>query len=273
MSRYTRSLLFVPANRPERFLKAMGTGADRVCIDLEDAVAPADKASARDTLVRELAQLRPETGVSIGVRINALDGAEWERDIEAIGANAQFIMVPKVNSAEQLAAVAAKLGADAELWPLIETPAGVRESWNIAAVPVVRGILFGAFDYAAELGCDLAWEPLLFARSQLAAACAMARRELLDAPNGDLHDQDGLAESSRRVKALGYTGRACIHPGQVSVVNGVFGVSPEELERARRVVAAFEAGHGAAAQLDGKLIELPVALAARRVLGRVGGIS
>jgi citrate lyase subunit beta/citryl-CoA lyase/(S)-citramalyl-CoA lyase len=112
------------------------------------------------------------------------------------------------------------------------------------------------------------WEPLLFARGQLAAACGRARVELLDAPSGDLQGGEGLEASTRRAKALGFTGRACIHPAQVGVVNAVYTPSALELAQARRIVDAFDAAAGQAAQMDGKLIELPVALAARRVLER-----
>lgn len=263
-----RALLFVPATRPERFARAIGSGADAICIDLEDAVALADKGPARAQAVGFLRTER--SGPAVGVRINAID-TPWSADDAAeAGRLADFVMVPKAESPDHLARVA-ELAPGKPLWPLVETAEGLRRAWDIAAATGVQGVLFGAFDYSADVGCALEWEPLLFARSQLAAACARARVELLDAPSGDIRDNDALAGSTRRAKALGFTGRACIHPDQVASVNGVFTPADAELAEARRLVEAFDAAGGRAAQLDGKLIELPVALAARRALARAGG--
>jgi citrate lyase subunit beta/citryl-CoA lyase/(S)-citramalyl-CoA lyase len=134
----------------------------------------------------------------------------------------------------------------------------------------VGGVLFGAVDYSAEVGCTLEWDALLYARGALAAACARAGVELLDVPHLDIADAADLAASTARARALGFTGRACIHPTQVSAVNAVFTPDAAAVDRARRVVAAFEAAAGGAALLDGKLIELPVVRAARRTLERAG---
>jgi citrate lyase subunit beta/citryl-CoA lyase/(S)-citramalyl-CoA lyase len=262
-----RSLLFVPGTRPERFARALASGADAVCIDLEDAVAPSDKLTARAQAVAFLRAKR--AGAAVGVRINAMD-TEWAAvDAAEAGRLADFVMAPKVESPEQLARVA-ELAPGKPLWPLVETADGLRRAWDIAAVPGAQGVLFGAFDYSADVGCAMEWEPLLFARSRLAAACARTRVELLDSPSGDIADHDGLADSTRRARALGFTGRACIHPLQVAAVNAVYTPTAAEVDRARRLIEAFDVAGGRAAQLDGKLIELPVALAARRVLARAG---
>jgi citrate lyase beta subunit len=263
-----RSLLFVPASRPERFAKALGSGADCVCLDLEDSVAAADKTKARETVSLMLPKLRERCTLPIGVRINAVGSEDWQQDLAAVCPLACLIMVPKVCSAAELGSVAALVSGNTKLWPLVESADGLHNCWEIAAAARVGGVLFGAFDYAADVGCALSWEALLFARSQLVAACAAARIELLDSPSGDFSDTAGLIETSHRVKALGFSGRACIHPTQVASVNEVFSSSAPEVEQARRVLAAYEASGGAAAQLDGKLIELPVALAARRVVTR-----
>ena len=112
------------------------------------------------------------------------------------------------------------------------------------------------------------WEALLYARGRLAASCASARVQLLDSPSGEFRDPEGLQVSTLRARALGFTGRACIHPDQLAPVHAAFTPSAAEIERARRVIEAVEAVGGAAAQLDGELIERPVAQAARRVLDR-----
>ena len=263
-----RSLLFVPGSRPERFEKALGAGADVVCIDLEDAVAPDAKDEARRAVVAFLA--RQQSG-RVGVRINGATTAQFVEDCQALASvMTAFVMVPKVEDAGQLTTARSQLGANGSpLWPIIESPEGLRLAWEIAAAPGVGGVLFGAADYSAEVGCTLEWDALLYARGALAAAAARARVELLDVPYLDLADTEGLATSTRRAKALGFTGRACIHPSQVGAVNAAYTPSPTEADRARRIVAAFDAAGGAAAQLDGKLIELPVVLAARRTLERV----
>jgi len=258
-----RTLLFVPAARPERFARALAAGADCICLDLEDATAPAQKDAAR---IDAAAFLQGERdGPPVGVRINAQDSQWAQADLAAIAAHADFIMVPKAASAAQLAPLAA---LKTPLWPLIESVEGLMRAWEIAAAPQVAGVLFGAFDYAADVGCEMAWEPLLFARSQVAAACARARIEALDSPDGDLRGGEAFVQSTLRAKALGFTGRACIHPAQVAPANAAYTPSDEEIARARRVLEAFDAAGGAAAQLDGRLIEQPVALAARRVLAR-----
>ena len=265
-----RSLLFLPADRVDRLERAIGSGADAVCLDLEDAVAPAQKPEAHAAAVQALvARDADRGGPAVGVRINAAGTPWFEDDLSVLGPKADFVMVPKATSALAIATVA-KVAPRARLWPLIESAGGLMRCWEIAAAPGVQGVLFGAFDYSADVGCVMEWEPLLFARSQLAAACARARVELLDAPSGDIRDNDSLAGSTRRAKGLGFTGRSCIHPDQVAVVNSIFTPTAAEVDRARRLVDAFDAAGGRAAQLDGRLIELPVALAARRVLARAG---
>jgi len=258
-----RTLLFVPAARPERFARALASGADCVCLDLEDATPPPQKDAGRADAAAFLKSAHERA--IVGVRINALDSAWAHADVAAVAAHADFIMVPKAASQAQLASLA---GCPAKLWPLIESADGLMHCWEIAAAPNVAGVLFGAFDYAADIGCAMSWEALLFARSQVAAACARARIEALDSPDGDLSGGEAFTQSTLRGKALGFTGRACIHPAQVAPANAAYTPSAEEVARARRILEAFDAAGGGAAQLDGRLIEQPVALAARRVLAR-----
>jgi citrate lyase subunit beta/citryl-CoA lyase/(S)-citramalyl-CoA lyase len=265
-----RSFLFVPGSRPERFAKALAAGADAVCIDLEDAVGPADKDSARSAVA---AFVRDQPARGLGVRINGLSTPHWLADCKALaGGGAAFVMIPKVEHADDVARVRQALGADAPpIWVIIESPLGLARAMEITAAEGLAGVLFGAADYSAEVGCTLEWDPLLYARGALAAAAAAGGVELLDVPYLDLSDDAGLRESTARVKAMGFTGRACIHPAQVAGVNAAFTPTPQEAARARRIVEAFDASGGGAAQLDGKLIELPVVLAARRTLERAEG--
>lgn len=265
-----RSLLFVPGARPERFDKAMAAGADVVCIDLEDAVPPNQKAAARAATLAWLAT-RP-AGASVGIRINGLTTPEGLRDLVALvdsSVRPALLMLPKAGHAEELRIIRAVLGEQTPpLWPIVESAGALKAAWDIAAAPGVEGVLFGGADYSADLGVTLEWEPLFLARSTLAAACANAGVQLLDVPHIDVKDEAGLESGTHRVKALGFTGRACIHPAQVATVNQAFSPTEAEIAQARRVLEAFEAAASAAALLDGKLIEAPVIRSAHRVLAR-----
>jgi citrate lyase subunit beta/citryl-CoA lyase/(S)-citramalyl-CoA lyase len=265
-----RSLLFVPGARPERFAKACEAGADAVCIDLEDAVPRGEKAGARAAVIDYLANKQQHPRV--GLRINRIGSEFGVADLGALAASAAkpaFVMVPKVESAEELGVGSDALGAP-KLWPVIESALGMHRAWDIAGARGVEGVLFGGADYSADIGAALDWEPMLFARSMLVNACAGAGVELLDVPYLDVNDDVGLTETTRRARAVGFTGRACIHPGQVVGVNAVFTPSAAEIAHARRVLGAFEDARGAATLLDGKLIELPVIRAARRALAAAG---
>lgn len=270
-----RSLLFVPGNRPERFAKALAAGADAVCIDLEDAVPPDQKAAARDA-VRALLTADRAPKPALGVRLNAPSTLAMAQDLAAVAEAlpaASFVMLPKTQAGIELENLRAAVGqACPPLWPVIETARALEAAHEIAAAAGPDGgVLFGAADFSADVGCTLEWEALAYARGRLAAACAAANIALLDVPYLDVKDEAGLTESTRRAKALGFTGRACIHPDQVAAVNACFTPTEAEIARARRIVAALAEAQGAAALLDGKLIEKPVILAAQRVLDRAGG--
>jgi citrate lyase beta subunit len=261
-----RSLLFVPGSRPDRIAKALGAGADAVCVDLEDAVAPGAKDEARKSVLAELS-----ADDRFAVRVNPLE-TEWGReDADALGGHAcraAFVMLPKAESAGQIEILAAALGdaGDGGIVPIIESAAGLREAWAICAAPGVKAVLFGGGDMAADLGVAMDWEPLLFARSQVVAACAAANVPAIDVPYLDVNDQAGLTSETERAKALGFTAKACIHPVQIGAVNQVFTPSQADLSHAERVIAALDEAGGGAALLDGKLIEAPIIRRARRLL-------
>jgi citrate lyase subunit beta/citryl-CoA lyase/(S)-citramalyl-CoA lyase len=271
-----RSLLFVPGARPERFAKALAAGAEAVCVDLEDAVPPDLKDAARAAVATEwLAAIDGQGGPARGVRINGLATGAGFADVAGLAAHlsrAAFLMVPKAQSGVELDNLRQALGSHCPaLWPIVESARGLEAAYEIAAIAGERGgVLFGGADYSADVGSTMDWEALAYARGRLAAACGAAGTNLLDVPYLDVRDADGLRASTERAKALGFGGRACIHPDQVSVVNAVFTPSEAELERARRIVAALAEARGAAALLDGKLIEKPVILAAQRILERAG---
>jgi (S)-citramalyl-CoA lyase len=269
-----RSLLFVPGNRADRFGKALMAGADGVCVDLEDAVPPDMKDAARAFVLQQWLGLPKSSAPKRGVRINALHTLAGFQDVAVLGeafARLDFVMIPKAARAAEVANLSDALGTDCPaLWPIVESAAGLESAYAIAATPRVAGVLFGGADYSADIGATMDWEALLYARGRLAAACGASGVELLDVPYLDVKDTCGLRETTQRAKALGFTGRACIHPDQIAPVHDEFTPKAEEIARARRVIAALHAAQGAAALLDGKLIERPIILAAQRVLERAG---
>lgn len=265
-----RCLLFVPGSRPERFDKAIATGADQVCVDLEDAVAPADKASARAATFAFLAGAR-QTHSEVGLRLNPLGTGLGREDLarlqEAEIAPA-FVMLPKVETVEELqAADAALAGRDTALIAQIETPQGLLDARALAnATPRLQALMFGGFDFIVALRGRACWESFFQPRAQLAMVAAAAGIGCVDVPFLDFRDEAGLVAETDRVIALGCTAKAAIHPAQVGPIQQSFLPTAVELERAKRVIDALAASGGTAVQLDGKLVDLPIEIAAGRTL-------
>lgn len=264
-----RSLLFVPGARPDRFDKAAASGADAVCIDLEDAVAPHLKAEARAATLQFLAEARP--GAAIGFRINPLNTRDGLRDVLALADSAAlpaFVMIPKAESAEEILQLRAVLSDDCPpLWPLVETAAALIAAPAIAkALGGAGGVMFGGADFSASLGSDMSWDALHHARSAIVCAASIGGVDAIDVPYLDVKDEAGLRAETARVRAMGFSGRACIHPAQVDAINEIFTPTPAELSKAEKIAAAYEEAAGGVALLDGKLIEKPVLRAAQRIL-------
>ncbi|MCB1502976.1 MAG: CoA ester lyase [Bauldia sp.] len=256
--------LFVPADRPERFVKAAASGADAVILDLEDAVAPAAKDAARAALAAAL----PEA--AIVVRVNAA-GTPWHGadlalldTLPAVGA-----MLPKAEDPAAVAGLARRLGEGRRLIPLIETALGLHHAAAIAAVPGVTQLAFGPADYRNDVGCDDSPEALLLARSTLVLASRLGGIAApLDGPCFDFRDPEATAGEAHHAKSLGFGGKLCIHPAQVPAVRAAFRPGAAEIDWARRVVAA--GGGGGAAAVDGAMIDAPVLARARRILADAG---
>lgn len=271
-----RCLLFVPGSRPERYAKAIATGADQVCIDLEDAVAPADKESARASLFAFLAT-RSESRGEIGLRINPLSTALGQDDLAALAASGlapAFVMLPKVETAAELAQADAALAAiDTAFIAQIETPRGLLDARLIAgASRRLQALMFGGFDYIVALRGRACWESFFHPRVQLATVAAEAGVGCLDVPYLDIKDETGLVAETDRVIALGFTAKAAIHPGQVDPIQNRYLPTADEHARALRVIEALAANRGEAIQLDGKLVDRPIEIAAERAvaLGALG---
>lgn len=260
-----RSLLFVPADRPERFAKAAASGADGIVLDLEDAVAPQSKAAAR---AHAAAWLR--AGGAAVVRVNACDTQWYEDDLAMLRcAPAVPLMLPKADAAA-LARTALQLPGR-ELVALLETVAGHFELQRVAAAPGVVRIAFGSVDFALDSGIADEGEALTAVRTGLVLACrAVGLPPPLDGVSLELQDEQRMREDALRSRSLGFGGKLCIHPRQVAAVHQAFTPGEQELQWAQRVVAAFEAGGGAAIALDGRMLDKPVVDRARRLLALAG---
>jgi citrate lyase beta subunit len=281
-----RCMLFFPASRPEMYEKAARSGAHAVCMDLEDSVAAGGKNAARSFATLALGRARPN-GTDLVIRINHPSTAAGEADLAAIagaldaGAPAArdgglALMIPKVGAPEEVEAIRGRLSAHdlgVGLIPMIETVRGLARVEEIAAMESVRALLFGGLDLSIELGAELAWEPLLYARSRFVHAARLAGVGALDMPWLDVSDRTGLEAEARRVRALGFTGKAAIHPDQVGTVLDAFSPSEREIAYARRVVEAAAAAPVGAFLLDGAMVDRPVVEAARRTLERTADLS
>jgi citrate lyase beta subunit len=257
---HARSLLFAPGSDERKLRSALGSAADAVVADLEDAVAPAQKDEAR----RLVAKLEPPI-----VRVNGADTMWFADDLALVGElQPDAIVLPKATPD----AVAA-LGPDGPpVIAIVETAAGLRTAYETASSARVAALLLGAVDLGAELGLEPRPDGLeiLYARSQVVVDSAAAGiRPPFDIVHLDVHDEQGLDEECRLARSLGFRGKACIHPAQLDVVHRVFVPTAEELAWAGRVVDAYERetgeGRGVFA-LNGAMVDLPVVERARRIL-------
>jgi citrate lyase subunit beta / citryl-CoA lyase len=267
-----RSWLYVPAHRADRVAKALRAGADAVVLDLQDAVPPADKATARETALRVLAERDPATGPRIWVRINDPEGPDGAADLDGLaGSAADGLRVPRTQDPSVVRDVADRAGRPLQL--LVETALGlVRAAELAAAHPLVAGLGLGETDLAADLGV-LDDDGLVWARGAVVVA---ARAAGLPAPVQsvwtDVADLDGLRASSERGRGTGFAGRSVIHPRQIPVVHRVYTPDAATVAAARRVLAAaeqaLERGEVAALDEGGRFVDPAVVARARTVLAR-----
>jgi len=261
-----RTALFVPGNRPERFAKALASGADAVIIDLEDAVAASDKAAARQHLAEFVLW---QSNVRLLVRINASGTPEHQADLELCREHPDVagIMLPKAESAEQVCQVAA---SGKPVWPIIESAQGMLSIGAIAACAGVQGLTFGALDLALDLGMNAGSSAANNIFDQVRFGLLLhSRVNGLEAPLDSVYpaftDDVGLTQAVRRWRDMGMAGALCIHPRQVPVVHAALAPSAQELAWAQRVLQAAECGD-AALKVDGAMVDAPVIGRARRLL-------
>ncbi|GAB3192577.1 HpcH/HpaI aldolase/citrate lyase family protein [Nesterenkonia suensis] len=271
------TLLFCPADRPERYAKA-AERADAVILDLEDAVAEADKPAAREhlrahleTLVSPEAQALRERTV---VRINPAETAAFDADLELLaGTGVELVMLAKTQTYDDVAAVAEAL-PEAGIIGLCETAAGVTRAEQIASHPHVVALMWGAEDLIASIGGSSSRGPdgryrdvARQARAQVLLAAATHGAAGIDAIYADIDDTEGLAAEAADAAASGWTAKACIHPAQVPIIRDAYAPTEAELEHARALLAAVP-HHGGAFRFRGAMVDLPLIRHAERVVHR-----
>jgi len=262
-----RSFLFVPADRVDRYAKAMASGADMVVVDLEDAIGQDDKARARAALDGAWGAFEHDDRVII--RINGLDSLELADDVALCASlGPAAVMLPKCESAEALESLYARLG-ELPVVPLIESAAGLVNAQQIACAKGTSRLAFGTVDFIADMGMvpDDDETELAFARFALVLASRVAGLPgPIDGVTLDTTKAGDVVKATRRGVRFGFAGKFCIHPDQVEAVHAGFAPSPEDAAWARRVVEAAEASKGGAIKLDGRMIDRAVVLVAERVL-------
>ena len=279
---HIKGLLFTPGTRPDRFAKAAATRASGVIIDLEDAVGPGDKDSARVAVAGwfrgRTAPARP--GFLVCLRINSVYTEAGLRDLLMLvellrdGITPDAVVLPKVESAVEVGLAARHLQNKVALITLIESALGLEQAMAIAAAtPSVRALAFGGVDLAADLGCEMAWEPLLAARARIVQAAASRSLGALDVPYLEIGVAAGLAVECARARAMGFTGKLAIHPSQVDAIAEAFTPSAAQVEHAQGVLAAYTAAAGGVCTYRGKMIDEPVVAAARHTLARAAAAA
>lgn len=262
-----RSYLFVPASRPDRYERALASGADAVIIDLEDAVAAADKPSARASLLQWLGRRAPDAP-RIVVRINAA-GTPWHDDDLASCAHpgVQAVMWPKAERADAMHAVA-RVRGDLRVIALVESARGIAQARELAAAPGVERLAFGNLDLALDLGLrghdedDLAPH-----RAEVVLASRLAGLPPpIDGVTPALDDEARLRSDVQRARRLGFGAKLCIHPRQLPMVRQGLAPSEAELQWALRIVSAAGSAEGAALAVDGTMVDMPVLLRASAIL-------
>ena len=272
-----RSALYIPGSKERALEKARDLPVDAILFDLEDAVAPDEKANARVTLAAALTEGGYGERYKI-VRMNGLE-TEWGADDAAAIAemDCDAVLVPKVNSAADIDAVVERMPGK-PVWAMMETPLAVINAAGIAAHPAVEGFVLGTNDLAKDLGTRKAprREPLLYALQ----ACLMAARAhgviALDGVYNAFKDDEGLAEECEQGRDMGYDGKTLIHPAQIEITNRIFAPTEAEIDLARRQIAAFDeaiAKGQAVAVVDGKIVENLHIVTARATLAKAEAIA
>jgi len=267
------SFLFVPATQPERYSKALASGADGIIIDLEDAVGFDDKPRARELLKHAWSSNSAEQKQRIIIRCNAPGTSFYAADLVlAKELQVKYLMIPKTESRDHVYGAAEELSNTAFI-PMIETPLGLHHLNEIASAQQVLRLALGNLDMQVELGmsCDENETEIDTARFMMVLASKLAQiAPPIDGVTPSTDDEARIFAHAQKAKRFGFGAKLCIHPKQIPIVKRAFAPSPEEIDWARRVITADQASKGQAAKVDGKMIDRPVVMLARRILALAG---
>ena len=260
-----RSFIFTPALEPKMFDKAVLSGSDIVCLELEDGISPKDKKAARQKAINIISDKQNIKGIEKIIRINSIREKFGLDDIRAIlDSNIQpdGIMIPKVKSREEvliLENLFEEKGHNTKFHIIIETNEGLKNVHDIASCSKrIEALFFGAVDMSAELRCKNDWNNLIFARSKVVHAAALNRIDVVDVPFLNLHDLNKMKIEATKAKELGFSGKGAIHPKQIKILNDVFTPTYEEVTKAKIIVDTFNKSSSGLVVFEGKLIEKPV---------------
>ncbi len=260
-----RSFIFTPGLNPEMFSKALASGADMVCIELEDGIAIKDKDEARKNTINALKTLEVKNDVELVVRVNCQRTKPGLLDLEAFISSklkVKALMLPKVKTPDEITFIDDLLSdcnLDTDLHVIMETNEALENIYDIAhSSKRIVALYFGGVDMAAELRVPNSYENLVYARSKLVHAGASVGVDVIDVPYLDLEDMNGMKKEAELVRNLGFTGKGSIHPKQINILNKVFTPSEEEITKAKKIIDRFNASDTGLVVIDGKLIEKPV---------------
>ena len=269
------SFLFVPATHPERLPKALASGADMVIADWEDAVAPADKETARAALLKAAATLDDAQRARLLVRINA-EGTPWfAADLQALAQLTTLglagAVVPKTENAQTLQTVAQAAGSRAALVALVESVAGLDAIDMVASAPQVARLAFGHLDFQVDAGMTCGPDEAELLPMRMAVVLAARRAGMaapIDGVTVDTKNPERMAVDAARARRMGFGGKLCIHPTQVAVLHAAFDPDEAAVAQARRVQQALQDAGGGVCVLDGRMVDAPVLAQARQTLER-----
>lgn len=275
-----RSFIFTPGLKPEMYPKALKSGTDMVCIELEDGIAPQDKEIARNLALKLFQEKQENDGVERILRINSLREKFGIEDVQAILSTKNpppALMIPKVKKPDEIVLLdnlLSEKGHHCRIHVIIETNEGLENAYQIANCSNrIDALFFGGVDMSAELRCENKWEPLLYARSRIVHAAASAGIDAIDVPYLDLEDLEGMRKEAILAKELGFSGKGSIHPKQIPILNDVFTPSELSIKKAQKIVSVFEKANTGLVVIDGKLIEKPVLREMYRILSIAKKIS
>jgi len=260
-----RSFIFTPPLKINMFDKAVKSGVDIVCLELEDGIAPSDKLFARQNALKIINKKKDYNNIEVLIRINSIREIFGILDITAILNNKtqpDGLLVPKIKSPEELKILDnlfTEKKLNTKFHAIIETNSGLEKANEIAAsTDRLEALFFGAVDMSAELRCQNSWNNLLYARSKVVHAAASKQLDVIDVPFLDLDNLKKMKEEATNSKNLGFTGKGAIHPKQIKTLNNVFTPSLKEVKKAKKIISLFEKSSSGLVLYEGKLIEKPV---------------